>query len=247
MRASTPGRAPGPERRADSALPGVPANLDACSPLRCAGVGLAYSDGDVTTHAVADVTLMLPPTGVVGIMGPSGSGKSSLLYLLSGLKRPTSGSVRYGDLEMTTLGEAGLARLRRQRFGFVFQQPFLLNYLTARENVLAAAAPGDREADARAEALFTALGIAAYRDRFPYHLSGGERQRLCVARAMVNRPEVIFADEPTAALDHANGHAVIDLLFGYRERGLVIVVTHDPEMLTGADAVHRMRDGRLED
>lgn len=214
--------------------------------LRAFHVHLAYFDGDVTNYAVRDVSLEIPARGFYGVIGPSGSGKSSLLYLLSGLKRPTSGEVQCGDSLYSRMDERALTQLRRERFGFVFQQPFLLNYLTARENVLAAALKGDKYAPIRAEELFHRLGIAPLAGRFPYHLSGGERQRVCVARAMMNDPQVIFADEPTAALDHKNGHAVIDLLSAYRDRGLVIVVTHDPEMLAEADQVFTMRDGELE-
>jgi putative ABC transport system ATP-binding protein len=214
--------------------------------LRACGVSLAYFDGDVTNYAVADVSLEMPARGFFGVMGPSGSGKSSLLYLLSGLKRPTGGDVEYAGVPYRTMNERALTQLRRERFGFVFQQPFLLNYLTARENVLAAASDRDPAAPDRADELFTALDILSLADRYPHHLSGGERQRVCIARAMVNRPDVIFADEPTASLDHTNGHVVIDLLAAYRERGTVIVVTHDPEMLADADRVLIMRDGRLE-
>lgn len=214
--------------------------------LQACDISLAYGDGDQVTYAVACVSLDLPDAGFIGVMGPSGSGKSSLLYLLSGLKRPTSGGIEYNGRSYATLNERSLVQLRRDRFGFVFQQPFLLNYLTARENVMAAAPAGDRAAAEHADALFRALGIAQFANKLPHHLSGGERQRVCVARAMVSRPAVIFADEPTASLDHVNGHAVMDLLAGYRERGLVLVVTHDPEMLAGADHVYDMRDGRLD-
>lgn len=213
--------------------------------LHAEEVSLCYGDGDRVTYAVADVSLDLPQAGFVGIMGPSGSGKSSLLYLLSGLKRPTSGDVRFHGRAYSGLNERSLVQLRRERFGFVFQQPFLLNYLTGRENVLAAACANDRQAAGHAQCLFQALGIAELAEKLPHHLSGGERQRVCVARAMISHPQVIFADEPTASLDHANGHAVIDLLAGYRDRGLVVVVTHDPEMVAGADRVYHMRDGRL--
>lgn len=215
--------------------------------LRAESASLAYFDGDRTTLAVDSASLAIPSRGFVGVMGPSGSGKSSLLYLLSGLKRPTSGEIRLGATPYSTLDETDLSRLRRERFGFVFQQPFLLNYLTARENVLTAAPKGDREAESRTDHLLESLGIAPLGNQFPYHLSGGERQRVCVARAMVNQPAVIFADEPTASLDHANGHVVIDLLAAYRGKGVVIVVTHDAEMLTSADHVFRMRDGALEE
>ena len=207
---------------------------------------LAYFDGDRPTFAVDSVSLAIPPRGFVGVMGPSGSGKSSLLYLLSGLKRPTSGDVAIEESPYGRLSDVELSRLRRERFGFVFQQPFLLSYLTARENVLTAAPKGDPDAESRTDSLLDSLSIDSLSHRFPHNLSGGERQRVCIARAMVNRPDVIFADEPTASLDHKNGHIVIDLLAGYRDRGVVIVVTHDPEMLAGADHVFRMRDGALE-
>jgi putative ABC transport system ATP-binding protein len=217
----------------------------ATAALRAEDLNLAYGDGDQVTFAVANVSLDLPERGFIGIMGPSGSGKSSLLYLLSGLKRPTAGTIAFRGRDYGSLDERALVQLRRDRFGFVFQQPFLLNYLTGHENVLAAASATDRDAPEHARSLFHALGIGALSHKLPHHLSGGERQRVCVARAMISRPEVIFADEPTASLDHVNGHAVIDLLSGYRNSGLVLVVTHDAEMLADADHVYHMRDGRL--
>jgi len=214
--------------------------------LRADRVSLRYFDGDAATYAVHHACLCLRPAGFIGVIGPSGSGKSSLLYLLSGLKRATEGDVWMDAVPYSRMDDRALADLRRRRFGFVFQQPFLLSYLTAWENVLTAAPHGDRSAGRRASTLLESLGIGPLANRHPYHLSGGERQRVCVARAMINEPEVIFADEPTAALDHVNGHAVIDLLASYRHRGTVIVVTHDAEMLAGADRVYRMRDGILE-
>ena len=217
------------------------------SPALCAReITLSYGDGDRITNAVDRVTLEIPERGFVGVMGPSGSGKSSLLYLLSGLKRPTHGEVQYKGTAYSILDERALTDLRRRRFGFVFQQPFLLNYLTGRENVLAAAPQGDVNAGRRADELFERLGVMELTHKLPHHLSGGERQRICVARAMINQPEVIFADEPTASLDHANGHVVVDLLASYRHKGVVVVVTHDPEMVADADHVFRMRDGKLE-
>jgi putative ABC transport system ATP-binding protein len=220
---------------------------EAASAICARGITLSYGDGDQITNAVSDVTLEIPDRGFVGVIGPSGSGKSSLLYLLSGLKRPSRGEVQYRGTTYSQLDERAITYLRRKRFGFVFQQPFLLNYLTARENVLAAAPQGDREADGRADELFERLGVMELVEKFPHHLSGGERQRVCVARAMINEPEIIFADEPTASLDHANGHIVVDLLASYRHKGVVIVVTHDHEMVAGADHVFKMRDGQLEE
>lgn len=214
--------------------------------LQTNNVTLSYFDGDQTTYAVRDLTLTFPQKGFFGIMGPSGSGKSSLLYLLSGLKLPTSGEVCFQDRSLSAMGERERVRLRRDRFGFVFQQPFLINYLTARENILVALPQGERNARSRVDTLLDELGILPLAERYPAHLSGGERQRLVVARAMINQPEIIFADEPTAALDHANGRAVIDLLGRYRDRGAVLIVTHDPSMAAGADSVYHLTDGALD-
>ena len=214
--------------------------------LRTDKVSLSYGDGDRLTYAVREVSAAFPERGFFGIMGPSGSGKSSLLYLLSGLKQPTSGDVFYGSHALSAMSETERVRTRREQFGFVFQQPFLLNYLTARENVLVAAAASDRQARSRVESLLDELHILHLADRYPAHLSGGERQRLVVARAMINQPAIIFADEPTAALDHANGRAVIELLMRYRDRGAVIIVTHDPSMVEQADSVYHLRDGLLD-
>ena len=214
--------------------------------LEARAVGLSYGDGDQITYAVRQVTTAFPERGFFGIMGPSGSGKSSLLYLLSGLKRPTDGEVLYEGRVLSSMAEAERTRLRRRRFGFVFQQPYLLNYLTARENIMAAALPNDRDALSYVDSLLQNLNIAHLAKRYPAHLSGGERQRLIVARSMINRPAIIFSDEPTAALDHTNGRAVIDMLASYRERGAVIVVTHDPAILETADRIYHLYDGELD-
>lgn len=208
-------------------------------------ISLVYSDGDRKTFALREVSIALPPRQFIGIMGPSGSGKSSLLYILSGLKRPTEGEVKLGgDYAYGRHSELDLIDLRRRRFGFVFQQPYLLVWQTAMENVLMGAPILDGAARKKAAAFFDQLGIGMLADKLPPQLSGGEKQRVCVARAMMNDPEIIFADEPTASLDHANGHLVVDLLSAYKARGTVIVVTHDPEMLQGADAILMMRDGQ---
>lgn len=208
------------------------------------GISLVYRDGARTTYALREVSIEIPDRQFVGIMGPSGSGKSSLLYILSGLKRPTNGDVRLGDYGYQAHSDLDLIDLRRRRFGFVFQQPYLLVWQTALENVLMGAPLLNADARRKALSYFEQLGIDALQDKLPSQLSGGEKQRVCVARAMMNDPDVIFADEPTASLDHANGHLVVDLLSAYRKNGTVVVVTHDPEMLTGADAVLMMRDGQ---
>jgi putative ABC transport system ATP-binding protein len=207
-------------------------------------VSLAYRSGGTVIQAVAEVSLEIPERGFAGIIGPSGSGKSSLLYVMSGLRRPTSGSVCFRGGALEEMNDEERARLRRRAFGFVFQQSFLMYYLTALENVLVAAAPTPA-ATRRALELLEAVGLAGAAHRLPHELSGGERQRVAVARALVHDPEVVFADEPTAALDRATGHQVVEQLAAHRHRGAVVVVTHDPEMLSAADHVWSLRDGRL--
>lgn len=197
--------------------------------------------------AVKEASLEVPNHAFVAVVGPSGSGKSSLLYLLSGLRRPSRGAVRFRDRDYAALGDGAVTALRRREFGFIFQQHFLVNYLGALENVMVGAVRNDVETRRRAVELLEALGLGEKLRRRPYELSVGERQRVAVARAMVHRPAVIFADEPTASLDQATGHQVIELLAGYRENGAVVVVTHDVGMTSGCDLVLTMQDGRLQE
>jgi putative ABC transport system ATP-binding protein len=215
--------------------------------LRAQDLVLDYRSGAAVAHAVNTVSLEVDGGSFIGLIGPSGSGKSSLMYLLSGLKRPTRGSVTFEGQEYSTMSMPGLMSLRRRRFGFVFQQHFLINYLSALENVLVGAVMRNHDTAAYAQELLRRVGLADKMRKRPYELSIGERQRVAVARAMVHKPAVVFADEPTASLDQATGHDVINLLAEYRSQGngSVVVVTHDPNMLTGADRVLQMRDGQL--
>ena len=208
---------------------------------------LSYRDGDATVDAVRDVSVTVQDHQFIGILGPSGSGKSSLLYLLSGLRRPTQGEVYLDDRAYSKMSERERVALRRTEFGFVFQQHFLINYLTALENVMVAAPVQDRAHAEQARALLADLGMGDKLHRFPYELSGGERQRAAVARAMIHRPRVIFADEPTGLLDRRTGLQVMALLRGYREQGSLIAVTHNPEILAEADLVITLRDGQITD
>lgn len=209
--------------------------------LEARSAGLAYQDQGRTVDAVAEVDLAVEPGEFVGILGPSGSGKSSLLYLLSGLKKPTSGDITYSDRSLFSLDDEQRAQLRMREFGFVFQQPYLLGYLSALENVTVV----EGVAAARATEILGELGMAEKAHRLPHELSGGERQRVCVARALGAGAKVVFADEPTAALDHRTGHQTVDLLRRLRGSGSLVMVTHDPEMLAGADRIVRIVDGRL--
>lgn len=215
--------------------------------LAARDLALDYPSGGSVAHAVDRVSIAVEQGSFIGLIGPSGSGKSSLMYLLSGLKRPTRGGVTFDGRDYQTLTAASLIRLRRQRFGFVFQQHFLINYLSALENVMVGAVKRNHEAAAYAQELLRRVGLGDKLQKRPYQLSIGERQRVAVARALVHRPAIVFADEPTASLDQATGREVVDLLADYRGSGggSVVVVTHDPAMLTGADRVLQMRDGRL--
>jgi putative ABC transport system ATP-binding protein len=208
---------------------------------------LTYQDGDSTVDAVKDVSIVIEDHQFIGILGPSGSGKSSLLYLLSGLRRATEGEVYLDDRAYGKMPDRDRVGLRRTEFGFVFQQHFLINYLTALENVMVASPVQDKAHAEQAKALLADLGLGDKLHRFPYELSGGERQRAAVARAMIHRPRVIFADEPTGLLDRRTGLQVMGLLRGYRDQGSLIAVTHNPEILAEADLVIRMRDGRVTD
>jgi putative ABC transport system ATP-binding protein len=234
-----------PLSRQQSNTPTTPLGEGEGDPLACANVSLAYTDGERTTYALRNITLDLPHGKFYGIMGPSGSGKSSLLYILSGLKMPTEGSARFGDFIYNRRRATEVAELRRTRFGFVFQQPFLLPYLTALENVVVAAPQPDTMAHDKAVQLLQEMGLGGMEHKYPAQLSGGEKQRVSVVRAMMNDPDIIFADEPTAALDHTNGRRVVDALAKWRRQGTIVVVTHDPEMLTDAEAIVYLRDGEL--
>ncbi len=204
------------------------------------------------TVAVAGVTLTIAADSVTVLRGPSGSGKSSLLSLIGGMARPTSGRIRVAGREITSLPERFLTELRRSTFGFVFQQSNLVHGISTLENVMLPAYPlGGRRAALRDRAmgLLEQLGIAHRARARAEWLSGGEAQRAAVARALVNEPRVIVADEPTAHLDTRAARELMGVLAGLRARGKTIVVaSHDPVVHEGAavDRVIGMRDGRLE-
>jgi putative ABC transport system ATP-binding protein len=207
--------------------------------LAAENLRLVYRDGAAEVAAVDGVSLSIAEREFVGIVGPSGSGKSSLLYLLAGLKRATSGSVGFRGRPLGALAGDAAAALRRRHFGFVFQNPFLVGYLTALENVLVAA-PAEI---ARADGLLERLGIAPCRDKFPHQMSMGEKQRVAIARALLPRPAIVFADEPTASLDRANADLAVKCLRETAREGALFVVTHDESILRGADRVLLMRAG----
>jgi putative ABC transport system ATP-binding protein len=194
------------------------------------------------------VTLAVPARQFLAVTGPSGSGKSTLLGLVAGLDRPTAGSIRVDGRDLASLDENALARLRRERIGYVFQSFHLIPTLTALENV---AVPldlaGTAEPLARARTLLGQVGLAERLHHYPAQLSGGEQQRVALARAFANHPALLLADEPTGNLDTATGGQIIDLLVAWnREQGgTLVLVTHDPALAQHADRIVELRDGRV--
>lgn len=213
------------------------------------GVGKVY-DSSTQHPALEAVSLAIDQGESVAVMGPSGSGKSTLLNLIAGLDRATSGRIRVAGQELGRLNEAGRARLRRRSVGLVFQFFNLLDNLTALENVAVAAELAGarrREAVRRAAELLDRLGLGDREASFPARMSGGERQRVAVARALINDPPLLLADEPTGALDSQSGEHVLDLLRDLNRAGRTLVlVTHDPELAaTCADRCIQLTDGRV--
>jgi len=218
--------------------------------LTLTDVTLTYPDGDGRLTALDRVSLDVPAGCLTAVVGPSGSGKSSLLAVAATLVTPDEGQVLVAGTDVTTLGRARQAELRRERVGIVFQQPNLLPSLTAVEqlqvmtHLSGGAARGARE---RAMELLDAVGLAGRAGNRPHQLSGGQRQRVNIARALMNEPALLLVDEPTSALDHERGAAVLDLLIGLtRERSTAtVLVTHDRTHLDRVDRTVTMRDGRL--
>ncbi len=197
-------------------------------------------------YALAGFDLTLPDRGLVGIIGPSGSGKSTLMYCLSTLKKPTDGQILYNGRELANLKDQEREALRRLEFGFVFQRHFLVPYLSAVDNVTVAAAKYDKNTPEQAKQLLSNLGLGSKEwGKRPSKLSGGQRQRTAIARAMINNPKVLFADEPTAALDHENAFGVMKILKDYAKENLVIVITHDHSILKDANSIIEMWDGNI--
>lgn len=218
--------------------------------LRAVGLARVHGEDESAIWAVDGVDLDIPAGQMLAVTGPSGCGKSTLLQLLGGLDRPTKGEVWLGGRRIDDLGERALARLRRRSLGFVFQAYHLVDELTAVENVelpvlLAGASP--RTARRRAAELLDQVGLADRARHLPSHLSGGQRQRIAIARALVNKPLVVLADEPTGNLDSAATHDILLLFDELRAAGqTLVVVTHDERVAATADRIVSLRDGTLD-
>lgn len=199
------------------------------------------------TYALKDININLSHNKFYGVLGPSGSGKSSLLYILSGLKKPTSGKVYYDELDITSLSDDKLSDFRRDNLGFIFQRHFLIEYLTVLQNVLVPVSSLSREFGKRGKELINFMGLKGMEDKKPYQLSGGQRQRVAIARALINNPKVIFADELTASLDHKNAMNVIEILMSICKDSTIVTVTHDESILFGADEIITIWDGIIKE
>lgn len=214
------------------------------------GVTRTYGTGTAALTVLHGIDLVVEDGDYLAVVGPSGSGKSTLLHVMGTLDRPTTGRVRLGGDDVTTLPDAALARLRAVRLGFVFQQFFLLDGRSALENVADGLLyQGVRRAERlrRAREALARVGLADRADHVPTRLSGGECQRVAVARALVHDPRVLLADEPTGNLDQTSGAAVLDLFDALHAGGAtIVVVTHDERLAARLPRVVTMRDGRVE-
>jgi putative ABC transport system ATP-binding protein len=207
-----------------------------------------YGEGDTAVEALKGVDLSVARGELTAVMGPSGSGKSTLMHMLAGLDRPTSGTVEIDGVDITELDDTELTKLRRTHVGFVFQFFNLLPMLDAEENVtLPLAISGDKPDRQWVDELMSRVGLADRRKHRPSELSGGQQQRVAVARALVSRPSVVFADEPTGNLDSKTGAEILDLLReAVRDYGQTLVmVTHDVRAATIADRIIYLADGRI--
>ncbi len=226
----------------------IPASETQSGVVAARGVTRVYGEGETAVHALRGVDLDIEAARMTAVMGPSGSGKSTLMHILAGLDRPDSGTVTIDGVEVTGLDDAGLTALRRKQIGFVFQFFNLLPMLTARENILLPLEIAGRDADpAWFEELTTKVGLGDRLTHRPSEMSGGQQQRVAVARALVGRPTVMFADEPTGNLDSTTSAEILDLLrsavdnFGQT----TVMVTHDPHAAAVADRVLFLADGAI--
>jgi putative ABC transport system ATP-binding protein len=224
------------------------APLSTGTAVAAAGLTRTYGAGDSAVHALRGVSLDLPAGQFTAVMGPSGSGKSTLMHLLAGLDTPSAGSVEVAGHDITRMKDRDLTRLRRKHIGFVFQSFNLLPTLSAEENVvLPVAIAGRKPPAAEIDALLERVGLTERRSHKPAQLSGGQQQRVAVARALITRPTVLFADEPTGNLDSEAGAGILSLLRDAVDTDgqTTLMVTHDPRAAAIADRVLYLTDGRV--
>jgi len=220
--------------------------------LEIEGLSKTFGTGELAVHALQDISLCISAGDLAALLGPSGSGKTTLLLCISLILEPTAGTIIFDDETIYSNGwtDIDLRRLRRGKVGFVFQTPNLIPFLTARENILfplELVGVNRHKAEARAMELLEYMEVAHRSNYLPAFLPGGEQQRVSVARALANKPKLILADEPTAALDTVRGKKVMELLkkIAREHQTAVITVTHDVRMIEGFDHVYHLKDGQL--
>ena len=224
--------------------------ISTASAARAQGLSKFYGSGDAAVAALDDVSVAVGEGQFTAIMGPSGSGKSTLLHLLAGLDRPTSGEVYLGDTEITSLNDKALTLLRRDRIGFIFQSFNLLPTMTAAENIVLPMRIAGRKPDEHwVASIVETVGLTGRLSHRPSELSGGQQQRVAAARALASKPQIVFADEPTGALDSKSGAELLGFLRkAVSELGqTVVMVTHDPTAASYADRVIFLADGHVVD
>ena len=213
--------------------------------IECKNLTLRYKDGNRENLVLDNVDMQINNNETIVLLGPSGSGKSSLIYLLSGLKNPTFGQIMYDGVDIEKYNSKQFSDLRRKKFGYIFQQHFLVPYLKVIENVLVGAPKMSNTYRVKAQQLLHELGIDQYMNKRIFELSGGERQRVAIARALISEPDIIFADEPTASLDHNTAVEILKLIKKYKESTTLIIATHDTSILDGNESIVRIEHGKV--
>ena len=216
--------------------------------IRISGLNKSLHGGGHQVDIINGIDLTVPDGQFVVVTGPSGSGKTTLLSLMAGLDAPTSGTILIDDQDITKLNEDELAELRGERFGFIFQSFHLIPTLTALENVvLSAELGGTSNAHKKSVDLLGVVGLAERIHHYPAQLSGGEQQRLCLARAFVNEPDIVLADEPTGNLDSKNSDRILDLMMELHQtrKATVVLVTHEPDIAGKSQRILTMADGKI--
>ena len=211
-------------------------------------INVTYGGGDLKVQALKDITISINHGEIISIVGPSGAGKTTLLNVLSGLEKTSSGKIHYQGRDMSLLGQKKLAKLRLQNFGFVFQGFYLISTMTVRDNIWLPTIADNKDVDMDLfEEIITDLELKDRINHLPNQLSGGEKQRVAIARSLINKPSVIFADEPTGNLDSLNGEKVFELLFkcAKKYKQTLIYVTHDTNKSKLAERYLHIKDGVL--
>ncbi len=209
--------------------------------LTAENISMEYKDGEKPKKIIDSADLCFEKNGIHVLVGPSGSGKSTLLYMLAALRKPTGGKIIFNgtDIKNTSIAE----RIRAEEYGFIFQRHFLISYLTVIENVRLGCK--NKVTDNEIMKLLERLSIADLANKKPYQMSGGQCQRAAIARALIKKPGVIFADEPTAALDHENAENIYSLLRECSKESIVIIATHDTSLFSGDENIYRIVDCKV--